>query len=78
MNDLDKKIVSRKIIKFKFNDKIYNLKVFISLNYIEFFIKNKNKLTNHELAVSCITMSNKTLIDMINSLNKGQKIYMLS
>lgn len=75
---LEKKIINNKVIKFKYDGKIYDLKVAISLNYLRFFYKNKDNLSNYELAISCITMSNNNLSDMIGKLNKGQKIYILN
>lgn len=75
---LEKKIINKKVIKFKYDGKIYDLKAVISLNYLRFFYKNKDNLSNYELAISCITMSNNNLSDMIGKLNKGQKIYILN
>lgn len=77
-NYSESKIVNKKEIKFEFKGKIYNLKAVISLNYLRFFNKNKGKLSNYELAISCITMSNNSFSDIIGKLNKEQKIYILN
>lgn len=75
---LDISARDKKIVKFNHSGQIYNIKAIISFKYLKFFSENKDKLSNKELAIACITLSNKNLETMVNDLSKRQILFILN
>ncbi len=74
INDLHK----TSTVEFKHKNETYNLNSVISMRYLEFFQKNKNKLSQKELAIECIVMNNKNFKIIIKELTRGEIFYIIN
>ena len=76
--DLDISRRNKRIVIFNHNEQTYYIKAIIDFKYLNFFSKNKDELSNKELAIACITMSNNNLEIVVNDFSKGQILFILN